>query len=80
MAKRVGRGGARAGAGRPAFPVSEVRRNRVAFMMRDAEFEALMRVAQERNLPIGTAACEIVERALRRRPDARKRNWIGRKG
>ena len=53
--------------GRPAKPADEVRRNRVVVMVTDAELAKLHRLAEERTLPIGTAAYEIVERALRRR-------------
>jgi hypothetical protein len=36
-------------------------------MLTDAEFAALDRIAQSRKLPTGTAAYEILARALRRR-------------
>ena len=55
------------GAGRPPGPVEDLRRNRIAFMVTDAELARLERLAKERKLPLGTVAYEIVERALRRR-------------
>ena len=64
------RGGPRLGAGRPkgsGRPAAEVRRNRVVVMLDDAELAKLQGLAKERELPVGTAAYEIVERALRRR-------------
>jgi hypothetical protein len=36
-------------------------------MLTDAELAKLHRLAEDRELPIGTVAYEIVERALRRR-------------
>jgi len=67
MRTRSGRGGPRVGAGRPAGPIEELRRNRIAFMVTDTELAKLERLADERRLPLGTVAYEIVERALRRR-------------
>ena len=65
--KRVGRGGARRGAGRPRSPLTEIRRNRVVVLFNDAEFENLERCADERQLALGTLAREIIERSLRRK-------------
>ena len=65
--RRTGRGGPRPGSGRPLGPSGELRRCKVAFMVTDDEFAKLKRLARERGLPVGTAAYEIVERALRRR-------------
>lgn len=65
--RRTGRGGPRPGAGRPRGPSGEVRRNRVVLLLTDSELEKLERLARERDLPIGTAAYEIVGRALARR-------------
>ena len=65
--RRTGRGGPRPGAGRPRGPSGDLRRNRIAFMVTDAELAKLERLAKERRLPLGTVAYEIVERALRRR-------------
>jgi len=65
--KRTGRGGPRPGSGRPRRPVAEVRRNRVVVMLTDAELATLHRLADEKGLPFGTVAYEIVARALARR-------------
>ena len=68
--KKGRRGGARRGAGRPrgtGGPPEEVRRHRVVVMLREDELEALQELADERDLPLGTAAYEIVARALQRR-------------
>ena len=64
---RKGRGGPRLGAGRPKGPVAAVRRNRVVVMLTDDELLKLEGIAEKRGLPIGTAAYEIVGRALARR-------------
>lgn len=65
--RRTGRGGPRPGAGRPRGPSGEVRRNRVVLLLTDSELSKLECLARERDLPIGTAAYEIVGRALARR-------------
>ena len=65
--RKTGRGGPRVGAGRPRAPSDEQRRNRIAFMVTDGELAKLEQLAKERELPLGTVAYEIVERALRRR-------------
>ena len=44
-----------------------VRRNRVVITLTDVEFAKLHRLAKSRDLAIGTAAYEILERSLRRR-------------
>lgn len=54
--------------GRPAGPPEAVRRNRVTFTLTDAELAKLQALAEERELPVGTAAYEIVAKVLRRRP------------
>ena len=61
-------GGPRKGSGRPAGPPEQVRRNRVVVMLTDAELAKLSALAEERDLPLGTAAYEIVARSLARRP------------
>lgn len=69
MAARKGAwGGPRKGAGRRSTVPGEIRRNRVAFMVTDAELVKLEALAAERDLPTGTAAYEIVAKVLRRRP------------
>ena len=65
--RRKGRGGPRPGSGRPKGPVAEVRRNRVVIMLTDGELVKLEKIAGKRGLPLGTAAYEIVGRALARR-------------
>ena len=59
-AKRMGRPKGSGG------PPEMVRRNRVVITLTDAELAKLHRLAEERDLPLGTAAYEIVERTLRR--------------
>ena len=65
--KKAKHGGVRRGSGRPPHPTEKVRRNRVVVLVTDGEFEKLERLAEERALPLGTAAYEILQRALRRR-------------
>ena len=71
MSRRDRRGGSRPGAGRPkgsGHKASEdVRRHRVVILLSDIELSKLERLAKKRELPLGTAAYEIVVRALRRR-------------
>lgn len=64
-ARRTGRGGPRAGAGRPPAPVEERQRNRVTVNLTDAEHAALLEVAGEQ-LPAAFAR-EVLVRFLRRR-------------
>ncbi|HTF32187.1 MAG TPA: hypothetical protein VK714_00635 [Myxococcota bacterium] len=66
-AKTRRRGGPRPGAGRPKGPVEAVRRNRVVVMLTDGELAKLHRLAEEKVLPLGTAAYEFVARGLARR-------------
>jgi hypothetical protein len=47
-------------------PPENVRRNRVAVLVTDAELLALERLAQAREMPLGTVAYELLARALRR--------------
>jgi hypothetical protein len=65
--KKKGRGGPRPGSGRPREAGHLVRRNRVVIMLTDGEIAKLHRLAEERELPLSTAAYEIVGRALARR-------------
>ena len=60
-AKRMGRPKGSGG------PPENVRRNRVVVTLTDAELAKLRKWAKDRDLPLGTVAYEIVERALRRR-------------
>jgi len=53
--------------GRPRKPLDETRRNRVVVMLTDAELAKLHRLADEKGLPFGTVAYEIVAKALARR-------------
>ena len=69
-ARKQGRGGPRKGAGRKPGPVETVRRNRVTFTLTNGELEALRALAEEQDLPLGTAAYRIVARTLRRRRSA----------
>ena len=59
-------GGPRKGSGRKATPGGG-RRNRVVVMLTDAELAKLHRWAEEKDLPLGSIAYEIVGRALARR-------------
>ena len=65
--KRTGRGGPRPGAGKPRGPSGEVRRNRVVVLLTDTELQRLEKLAKARDLPLGTAAYEILSRSLARR-------------
>jgi hypothetical protein len=47
-------------------PIEQVRRHRVVVMVNDGELEALEAVAEERELPMGTAAYQLLARALAR--------------
>ncbi len=53
--------------GRPAAPPQTLRRNRVVVMMTDTEVEKLHRLAANKEIAVGTAAYEILARALKRR-------------
>lgn len=63
-------GGPRKGAGRPPGtgpgPSPDSRRNRLTILLTDAEMTALRKLAEERDLPVGTVAYEIVALSLRR--------------
>jgi hypothetical protein len=65
--RRTARGGPRLGAGRPRGPQEMVRRHRVTILLTTAERAQLRALARERDLPLGTAAYELVARALARR-------------
>ena len=63
-------GGKRKGAGRPVGtgtgPGEHARINRVVAMLSNDEFKKLQRHARKQKLPLGTAAYQIVRRALAR--------------
>ena len=68
--KSSGWGGRRPGAGRPPGtgkgPSPGARINRVVAMLSNDELKVLKRMAREKKLPLGTAAYEIIARALKR--------------
>lgn len=66
MAAKRGRGGPRAGSGRPSKPKSEVRRNRVVVMLTDRELTVLKKRAARIKQPLGTTLYGLVKRSLRR--------------
>lgn len=47
-------------------PPESVRRNRVVVMLTDAELATLHRLAESRELPLGTVAYQLLVRSLRR--------------
>jgi len=67
---KSGWGGSRPGAGRPPGtgrgPSPGARINRVVAMLSNDELKILKRIAREKKLPLGTAAYEIIARALKR--------------
>ncbi len=68
--RRKKRGGPRPGSGRPkgsGGPPELVRRNRVVILLTDGELAKLRSLADERGLPPGTVAYEIVGRGLAHR-------------
>jgi hypothetical protein len=68
--KSSGWGGRRPGAGRPpgtgTGPSPGARINRVVAMLSNDELKALKKIAKQKKLPLGTAAYEIIARALKR--------------
>jgi len=52
--------------GRPPGPPEQVRRNRLVLTLRDSDLEALQRIADERAMPVGTVAYQILARGLGR--------------
>ena len=68
--KKTGWGGRRAGAGRPQGsgrgPSAKARINRVVVMLDEDDYKKLERHARKTKLPLGTAAFEIMNRALMR--------------
>ncbi len=67
---KSGWGGRRRGAGRPkgsgTGPSPGARINRVVAMLSNDELKALKRLARRKKLPLGTAAYQIIARALKR--------------
>jgi hypothetical protein len=67
---KSGWGGKRPGAGRPkgtgTGPSPDARINRVVAMLSNDELKALKRIARQKKLPLGTAAYQIIARALKR--------------
>ena len=61
-----GWGGPRRGSGRKSAVPGEIRRNRVAVMLTDTELATLHRLAESRELPLGTVAYELLSKELRR--------------
>jgi len=53
--------------GRPALPQGEARSERVVAFLRPADMATLRRFAAKREIEIGAAARELLERALARR-------------
>ena len=66
-ARKSKRAGGQKRMGRPAAPPQTLRRNRVVVMMTDTEVEKLHRLAANKEIAVGTAAYEILARALKRR-------------
>lgn len=62
----AGRKGKRPRLGRPPGPPEQVRRNRLVLTLRDADLDALRRIADERAMPVGTVAYQILARGLGR--------------
>ncbi len=64
------KGGGKRRMGRPkgsGGPPETVRRNRVVVMLTDGELAKLHRLAEAKDLPLGTAAYELLAGVLRRR-------------
>jgi hypothetical protein len=69
-AKNNGWGGRRTGAGRPKgsgrSPSAKARVNRVVVMLDEDDYKVLERQARKTKLPLGTAAFELMHKALKR--------------
>lgn len=67
---KTGWGGKRPGAGRPkgsgTGPSPGARINRVVAMLSNDELKVLKKIARRKKLPLGTAAYQIIARALKR--------------
>jgi hypothetical protein len=68
--KKSSWGGSRPGAGRPpgtgTGPSKDARINRVVAMLSNDELKTLQKHAKRQKLPLGTAAYQIIAKALRR--------------
>jgi hypothetical protein len=68
--RKSGWGGSRPGAGRPpgtgTGPSKDARINRVVAMLSNDELKTLQKHAKRQKLPLGTAAYQIIAKALRR--------------
>jgi len=68
--RKSGWGGSRPGAGRPTGtgtgPSKDARINRVVAMLSNDELKTLQKYAKRQKLPLGTAAYQIIAKALRR--------------
>ncbi|MGI9590607.1 MAG: hypothetical protein ACR2P8_04505 [Myxococcota bacterium] len=68
--KNNGWGGRRAGAGRPKgsgrTPSAKARVNRVVVMLDEDDYRVLERQARKTKIPLGTAAFELMHKALKR--------------
>ena len=53
------------GSGRPPEPAHLVRKNRIAIMVTDRELKKLEALANDRGLPVATAAYRLLRDALR---------------
>ena len=61
----MGRGGYRPGAGRKPWPPGKRRSHRITLFFTNAEYAALTRAAEKREVLPGTLARELVIRGLR---------------
>ena len=70
MAAKKSWGGRRPGAGRPRGsgngPSAKARINRVVVMLDEDDYKVLERHARRTKLPLGTAAFELMHKALKR--------------
>ena len=64
--KKTRAGSQRRKMGRPAGPAEKVRRNRVVVFVTDSELAQLHRMADKKDLPLGTVLYQIIARALGR--------------
>ena len=65
--RKGGWGGPRKGSGRRPVVEGQVRRNRVVVMLTDDQLVKLEKLADQKDLPVGTVAYDFVARALKRR-------------